>query len=236
MEEFSRIPKEELDNLTHSQLHATYRPPEMDQNKEIGEKLARLYDQSGCKIVLQPWTWTLSFMQQSVLISGIRGCDGIAKFHKAKTVVKFYRRVILLSAFDRKALTDPFAPGGGSFTGPVADQPAWLASTKDTTPPDAWAGALHTWRCDVLQKIADDFVDSRDDLPAHYTGHMRLAFEIVGYKHPDEVIRDYFGELYERLSLAHHLWPETVEQMDERLSDDIEAWKQREDRSSNCSM
>lgn len=68
-------------------------------------------------IVLQPWVNALPFMQQGILISAVRGCDGIPKRHKAKLIVKWYRRCILVCAFDGSIFLDPFEPGGGSFTG-----------------------------------------------------------------------------------------------------------------------
>lgn len=176
---------------------------------------------------LQDWVMDLSLMQQSVLMSAIRGCDGLPKRHKSKAILKFYRRSILISAFDGKALNDPFTKGGGSFTGPIAD----LAI-------DEWPiGAFTEYdaRCSFLQKVADDFVDSRDELHAHYQIHMMHGFEIVGYKHPEEAIRDYFNAIYNRLAKAYHLWPETEKQMDLRLSDNFENWTARNDISSSCS-
>lgn len=61
--------------------------------------------------VLQPWVQELSFMQQSVLISAVRGPDGIGKYHKGKGLIKWYRRCILVSAFDNGILTDPYHEG-----------------------------------------------------------------------------------------------------------------------------
>lgn len=176
---------------------------------------------------LQDWVMLLSLMQQSVLMSAVRGCDGLPKRHKAKAIIKFYRRSILISAFDGEALNDPFAPGGGSFTGPIAN----LMS-------DEWPVGAHTEydaRCSFLQRVADDFIDSRDELHSHYQVHIMHGFEIVGYKHPEETIREYFNAVYERLAKAYHLWPETEKQMDLRLSDNMENWVARNDISSSCS-
>lgn len=175
---------------------------------------------------LQTWVEYLSLMQQSVLMSAIRGCDGLPKRHKAKAIIKFYRRSILLSAFDGKALDDPFAEGGGSFTGPIADLKDWAVNLKINQ---------YDWKCSQLQKVADDFVDSRDELHAHYQIHMMHGFEIVGYKHPIETTRDFFSSVYERLAKAYHLWPETEAQLDLRLSDNFDNWNARSDLSSSCS-
>lgn len=185
--------------------------------------------------VTQPWVNNLSFMQQSVLISAIRGCDGIPKRHKAKLVVKFYRRMVLFSAFDGKAFADAFEPGGGSFTGPISEIPP-LSELRVSGPVVIETGqSLYDWKCSMLQKVSDDFVDSRDELPGHYMGHMMHAFEIVGYKHPEPAIKDYFSELYNRLAHAHHLWPETEQEMDKRLGDNPGDWQARMDRSTSCS-
>lgn len=174
------------------------------------------------------WVNDLPFMQQSVLLSAIRGCDGIPKRHKAKLLVKWYRRCILVSAFDGKVLGDPFAPGGGSFTGPLEDLRPWIESGPHPV-------SEYDHRCSILQKVADDFLDSRDELHAHYTGHMMHAFEILGYKHPDETIREYWNEIYLRLARAHHLHEETEAEMDARLGDNMEGWQARNDRSTSCS-
>lgn len=186
--------------------------------------------------VTQDWVNDLTFMQQSVLLSAIRGCDGIPKRHKCKLVVKWYRRCVLLSAFDGRALMDPFEPGGGSFTGPLADIAAY--ERENGFAPHVSNHHVMTeydYKCSILQKVADDYVDSRDELPYHYQTHMMHAFEIVGYKHPEPAIREYWNELYLRLARANHLWEETEAQMDTRLGDNFEGWTARNDRSSSCS-
>jgi hypothetical protein len=68
---------------------------------------------------VQAWVSQISIMQQSVLLSAIRGPDGVGKFHKCKPLIRWYRRCVLISAFDGCVIDHPFAPGGGSFTGPV---------------------------------------------------------------------------------------------------------------------
>ena len=91
-------------------------------------------------------------MQQTVLISAIRGPDGVAKGHRLKPLLRWYRRCIVLSAFDGRALTDPNEPGGGSFTGPLGI---------------------------TLETAVDDFIKSRDEMTLHYYGHAMHAFEII---------------------------------------------------------
>jgi hypothetical protein len=78
-------------------------------------------------------------------------------------------------------------------------------------------------------------MDSRDELPAHYTTHFMHAAEILGYKHPDAQIREFWFDVYERLVHALHVWPETEAQMDARLGDNEGDWRARGDKSSSCS-
>lgn len=168
------------------------------------------------KSVLQDWVCDLSFMQQSVLLSAIRGCDGIPKLHKSKNLVKWYRRCIVLSAFDGKALTSPCEEGGGSYTGQIS----YCESCGDEL---------------ALVHAVNDYVDSRDELPMHYQLHMLHAFEILGYKHPDADIRAFWNALYRRIVKAYQLNPETEEDMDFRLGDNEKQWKDMGDPSTCCS-
>ncbi len=71
--------------------------------------------------VTQPWVHALPFMQQTVLLTAVRGPDGIAKYHPSKFLLRWFRRCMLLSAMDGKALTNPYDNNGGSFTGPSFD-------------------------------------------------------------------------------------------------------------------
>jgi hypothetical protein len=147
-------------------------------------------------------------MQQSVLISAIRNSDGVAKFHKQKPLTRWYRRCVLMSAFDQCELHAPGTPGGGSFTGPVADIDAAL----------------------------DDFIDSRDEMTLHYYAHAMHAFEILGYKHPEKLYtRPFWHNAYLRMVHALHAWPESEEEMDKRLGDGEANWRARNDPSSTCS-
>lgn len=174
--------------------------------------------------VTQEWVHCLSLMQQSVLLSAVRGCDGIPKRHKSKALIKWYRRCILLAAFDGEVKTSPCSPGGGSFAGPLADVSERTSQSQ-----------IRMLEEQVLQAAADDFIDSRDELPAHYQVHAMHAFQILGYKHPDSAIRRFWAQIYDRMAKAYHLWPETEEQMDARLGDDMAAWLARNDKSSTCS-
>lgn len=165
---------------------------------------------------VQKWVSGLSAMQQSVLLSAIRGPDGIAKQHKCKNLIRWYRRCVLVSAFDKEILDNPGDPRGGSFSGP---------SISERT---------DNWELSMV-KVSDDFMDSRDELPFHYFVHFMHASEVLGYKHPDERIRAFWRKLYLRICKALHLQPESEEIMDTRLGDSYCDWKDLGDESLSCS-
>lgn len=78
--------------------------------------------------VTQEWTHALSMMQQTVLLTAVRGPDGHPKYGAVKMLLRWFRRCVLFSAIDGAVLVTPCQPGGGSFTGaslpPQAGQ-AW---------------------------------------------------------------------------------------------------------------
>lgn len=161
------------------------------------------------KSVLQDWVMALPFMQQSVLISGIRGPDGVAKTHPSKNLCKWFRRCVVVSAFDKKALDNPYHPGGGSYTGPS------IASTMENQ---------FNWEV-AMDDVVKEFIVSQDSLPLHYYLHMVHCFEIIGYKHSDERIRKWWNKTYNRVCHDMHLHAETEEELDNRLNDNEESWR-----------
>lgn len=156
--------------------------------------------------VLQSWVHDLPFMQQSVLLSAMRNADMVEKGDPSKELIRWYRRCVVLSAFDGRALTDPYSPGGGSYTGPIRD----------------------------LGEAQDAFLRARDGMSLHYYAHAMHAFQILGYKHPDPEIQLGWRHVYYRMVEALHVWPETPQQLDERLGDNVEGWKAREDKAGGC--
>lgn len=176
--------------------------------------------------VIQDWVQRLPFMQQSVLIAAIRGPDGASRQHPSKMLVKWYRRCVLYSAFDSQEagkpvpLTTPVGGGGGSFTGPSC--PAGYFEYIDGD--GDYVKKEVEWE-KLMEPVVRAYIDSRDELPAHYQGHMMHAIEILAYKHPDKRIREWWHDVYVWLAKALHLNPETEEQMDFRLGDKKEQWK-----------
>ncbi len=163
--------------------------------------------------VLQPWVSRLTLMQQTVLLTAIRGPDGVSKYGPTKMLLRWYRRCMLLSAMDKRVLSTPYEAGGGSFTGP--------SLYRQSGDPEGW------------QLPMDDLVGSYlrelDAIPHHFQLHFLHAAQIVGYKHPDDAIRRWWYCTYERLVHDMHLWPETEEQMDRRLGDSRDQWLERND-------
>lgn len=166
--------------------------------------------------VLQPWTENIPMMQQTVLLTAIRGPDGLPKYHPAKFLLRWFRRCVLLSAMDGKALTDPVTPNGGSFTGPSLD---WVGDSHRNTLP--WETGMDA--------IVGSYLKELDSVPHHFHMHLMHAIEILGYKHPDLRIANWWQSVYVRMAHDLHLWPETREQMDERLGDSREGWLKRAD-------
>ncbi len=153
--------------------------------------------------VLQEWVCDrLTWMQQSVLITATRGPDGIKKDHPAKVLLRWFRRSYLISALDGKVFKTPYETGGGSFTGPLEN------------------------------KNIDDYIDTYlrhiDELPHHFQLHLMHAAEILGYKHPDSEIREWWMQFYLAIVKDAHLNPETEEALDYRLGDSLEQWETTE--------
>lgn len=159
------------------------------------------------KSVVQEWIFNLSLMQQTTLLTSIRNEDGIDKGHPQKDLIRWFRRCVLLSAYDGKVLDNPHAGGGGSF-----------------------AGTVHN-----IDKAADDFLRSRDSMSLHYYGHSMHSFQILGYNHPTPWIRDFWLEVYNRMVNAMHVFPESKLLLDKRLGDCPEDHKAREDLAGGCS-
>lgn len=165
--------------------------------------------------VIQPWVFNLSFMQQTVLLTAVRGPDGLPKYGGVKMLLRWYRRCILMSSLDGRILRTPHEEGGGSFMGPSYN-PALGAQ-------DGW-----TWR-DRMDDVAADYLRELDAIPHHFQLHLLHSVEIVGYKHPDAAIRAWFRDLYLRLVHDMHLFPESEEQLDDRLNDTRSGWLARAD-------
>jgi hypothetical protein len=163
---------------------------------------------------MQEWTHALSMMQQTVLITAVRGPDGLPKYGPTKMLLRWYRRCVLLSALDGKVLTDPHVIGGGSFTGPSIQSLSW-----------------GEWQAPMM-KVVGEYLRELDAIPHHFQMHLMHAIEIVGYKHPVPRIREWWLQVYHRLVNDLHLHPETEAELDRRLGDTREGWLERADKAT----
>jgi len=167
------------------------------------------YSKGAGRSVLQDWTNDITFMMQSVLICAVRGPDGIRKDHPVKVLLRYLRRSFMICAFDSKVRWDPYEEGGGSFTGPLH---------------------LHgTGECDGhLDKFVGVYLRHVDELPHHFQLHLMHAAEILGYKHPDLEVAQFWRQLYYAIVSDAHLRIEDEQTMDERLGDVEEQWRAAE--------
>lgn len=163
--------------------------------------------------VTQEWTWELPMMQQTVLLTAVRGPDGLPKYGCVKMLLRWFRRCTLLSAMDGRVLDNPYDNNGGSFTGP------------------SLPGKVESWE-PALNEIVDEYLRTLDAIPHHFQLHFMHAAEIVGYKHPDERIRRWWCGLYARLVNDMHVHPETESELDERLGDNRAGWLKRADAAT----
>lgn len=163
------------------------------------------------KPVTQPWTHFIPLMQQTVLLTAVRGPDGIPKYGAIKMLLRWYRRCILHSAMLGETVTNPCSPDGGSFMGA-------------SLPEDS----IDHWTDRMLVHV-NQYLRELDGITHHFQLHFMHAVEIVGYKHPDEEIRMWWHKLYLRLANDMHLHPETQAEMDDRLGDSRSGWLKRAD-------
>ncbi len=184
--------------------------------------------------VLQDWVHNLPFMQQTVLLTAIRGPDGIAKYGATKNILRWLRRCVLISALDKRVITNPYDKGGGSFTGPsISDDDKQMMFASDAARSSV-SRAGGTWSGDLVWEpgmvvVADEYLAQTDGLPHHFQLHLMHAVEILGYKHPDERIRHWWLGFYNRIVHSMHLWPEDEGQLDTRLGDTRKGWLERAD-------
>lgn len=166
--------------------------------------------------VIQPWVTTLPMMQQTVLLTAVRGPDTLPKYHAAKYLLRWYRRCILLSAMDGKILTDPYTPNGGSFTGPSIKAPDEHGS----------------WRKGMDEHVTQ-YLRALDEIPLHFHLHLTHAAEIVGYKHPGPATMFFWSDVYRRFVKDFHMKPESEADLDHRLGDNREQWLHHGDEATN---
>ena len=155
-------------------------------------------------------------MQQTVLLTAIRGPDGLPKYGCVKMLLRWYRRCVLLSAMDGKVLENPHDNNGGSFTGPS------FAAGEILNP---------GWEAN-MDEIVSEYLRTLDAIPHHFQMHFMHAVEILGYKHPDERVRGWWNRVYHRLVNDMHCHAESKADMDDRLGDNRSGWLKRADHAT----
>ncbi len=174
-------------------------------------------------------------MQQSVLLSAIRGPDGFSSENSAKPIIRWYRRCVMLSSLDQEVLSNPYDQRGGKFTGPsyVLDAEInelytdhYRHSVVNSEVPKSMADFAESIKADLttswpitMMRFAKVFMDDIDMYPHHYVQHLKDAAQVMGYKHPDEKIRGYWNSFYRMYCKEIALVPEDQGFMDKRLDD-----------------
>jgi hypothetical protein len=182
--------------------------------------------------VLQPWVTDLTYMQQSVLLTAVRGPDNYPKYGPTKYLLRWYRRCILLSSFAGRVIDNPWESDGGSFLGASLER---RGTTINAAPHYEYRPidrSLFGWidSIDVaLDYWASEYIKELDSLPHHWQMHFMHSVEIVGYHHPDDAIRVWWFGVYCRLAHDMHLYPESADQMNRRLGDTQSTWLERAD-------
>lgn len=148
---------------------------------------------------VQPlWMTKLPLQQQSVVMLAMRGHDGVAKEHVSKRILRAYRSTVLVAARVGRVLA--WGEKLDTFMGldELADRETWST-------------------------ICLDYKENHDELACHFYAHLMHGAEVLAYKHPEGQFRDRWLEFYIASVDALHLNPESMEQMDHRLSD----WRRR---------
>lgn len=177
----------------------------------------------------QEWVTRIPIMQQSVLFAALRAPDGLRKDHPVKVLMRWYRRCVLLSAFDKRALLDPFEDGGGSFTGPFTEAHA-REYCGDVGFGGYWRGNFVPYDQDAaFNHMRKVYLSHVDEMPHHFQLHLMHAAQIVGVHHPVESIKKWWETFYLMIVNDAHLQPETPAAMNLRLSDNCAEWMAREE-------
>jgi hypothetical protein len=134
-------------------------------------------------------------------------------------LLRWFRRCVLISALDGVVLDNPADPRGGSFTGPS------LTFDDIKYSREGWVRDMQTHVTEYIRNL--------DAIPAHFQHHFMHSIQILGYKHPDLPIRNFWRQTYYRLVKELHLGPESEADMDARLADNREAWLERSDPATH---
>lgn len=141
--------------------------------------------------VLQNWVMALPLRYQGTLLTAVRGCDDEPKTWVSTGVAYSPGRRIV--AFIRYCFMNPADPREVD-----REEGAFFMSH----PPNPFSPSAF------------------GHLPQHWYSHVMHALEIIGYCHPESMIRGQELGLYVAMVRSFHLNPETAEQLYERLTED----------------
>lgn len=183
-------------------------PDRKKDYKEIPEDLKALSELRVPKSVLKQWVMTLPLMQQALLCSAIRGPDGMGKYNNAKVIVRYLRGAILVSA--RGAI---FCDGRIEYSDEsIANGPFMINLTDLYIRPNDGREASK-FDYEVLNLLSD-----WDAHPMHFLMHLIHSAQVIGYKHPNENVRNGWSLFYERACDAFHMGLESEQDMDKRMN------------------
>lgn len=147
--------------------------------------------------VLQDWVMQLPLREQGALLVATRGCDlapkspgSVQERWGCSTGEESNERKLV--AFMRFCFMNPADPREVDIPG------AFFRSE----PPDNWKPS--------------EF----GHYPEHWYSHLMHGFEVVGFRHPNELIQSWARNVYTRMVRNLHLNPETFEQYEARTSED----------------
>lgn len=137
--------------------------------------------------VIQEWLadCNLTWKQQTVLLTSLRGFDGGSKSDIGKKLTRRLRKTILKNA----------------------------AGTETTS----------FMKADMTLDEVEIFADDSGKYPMHFYMHVTHACEIIGYKHPDPDIREWFQNAYLIICRGVHMNPESSADCDFRLRDGVDS-------------
>lgn len=198
---------EDLSAMTNRQLVerarnlsvAVYPSAAVDQLDNVIEPLlreiaARL---DGIQSVLQPWVMRLQLREQGVLLTGMRCCD--------------------LSPKNPGCIDERYGCSTGDYTA-ERQLHAYLRFCV-CVPADAReVGIPGAWFCDHPPAVWKP--SQFGHYPLHWYSHLMHCYQVVGARHPEQLVRDTCWDIYVRLVHALHLHPESVSEMESRLSED----------------
>lgn len=147
--------------------------------------------------VLQDWVMRLPLRAQGTLLTGVRGCDLAPK---------------MLDCIDERY---------GCSTGEGSAERQLVAFYRYCVMNPADAREVDIPGAFFQSKPPGNWKPSQfGHYPEHWYAHIMHCFEVVGYCHPNPAIGDIALGIYDRLVRNLHLYPESREQMMERLCED----------------